>query len=466
MTKKGLCRGRSGIDGGETAPGTLPGPKSGGVVCAQNMQNCANLGLLSAEMGAVLERHTYGLGPFVSLCAPHKPPHRRKLVEACPALFSKTPTPLSRIVPTDCFSIPLFGLIPVLLAIIFASQLYAAIAVLNAVLLLVLVSDSTDFSLWFVVYELSVVTGFSALLLESRTYRRFYAFTAMFIVTGISSTALYALLNSVWFTQSSAWVIAILATILVSTKIPMFPFSLWLPEAHVEASWPGSIVLASFALKFSSVAVLQFLAISGKNLDAISCLLVFSVMFAALAMATVVDAKKLIANFSVVHMSVTVFVIFSAVNSEFLLNFSWHHHSVVTGWVFALVGISYAASGSRLFRLLVADAHSTALFCLVFFTMITVSLDMPWTANVAVELAFVRLSQSWIFTSWFLFSFFWSVIGMTLALTTSKSSKVTAKSSDITATTSTSLLLTVLATIVIGFATSSLDSAFLHLFEL
>ena len=34
-----------------------------------------------------------------------------------------------------------------------------------------------------------------------------------------------------------------------AVKIPMFPFHIWLPEAHVEAPTIGSIILASLLLK-------------------------------------------------------------------------------------------------------------------------------------------------------------------------------------------------------------------------
>jgi len=44
-----------------------------------------------------------------------------------------------------------------------------------------------------------------------------------------------------------------------SIKIPMFPVHLWLPEAHVEASTSGSILLAGLLLKLGVYALLRFL---------------------------------------------------------------------------------------------------------------------------------------------------------------------------------------------------------------
>ena len=66
---------------------------------------------------------------------------------------------------------------------------------LNAVLLVVLTYDTTDFTIWFIGFEISLVTGFTALSLESRSYRRLYAFMVMIACTLISSAGMYALLS-------------------------------------------------------------------------------------------------------------------------------------------------------------------------------------------------------------------------------------------------------------------------------
>jgi NADH:ubiquinone oxidoreductase subunit 4 (subunit M) len=42
-------------------------------------------------------------------------------------------------------------------------------------------------------------------------------------------------------------------------KIPMFPLHLWLPEAHVEASTVGSILLAGILLKLGLYGIVKYL---------------------------------------------------------------------------------------------------------------------------------------------------------------------------------------------------------------
>ncbi len=123
----------------------------------------------------------------------------------------------------------------VALMVTFSAEFYVLIVFMNSVVMLILVQNTYDFSLWFVLFETTMLTTFTALSIENRSYRRIYAFLVMFLSTCVSTTLFYLLLNNSNDLQSS-WLVLFMATAVIAIKTPAFPFSLWLPEAHVEAS--------------------------------------------------------------------------------------------------------------------------------------------------------------------------------------------------------------------------------------
>ena len=137
------------------------------------------------------------------------------------------------------------------------------------------------------------------------------------------------------------------------------------------------MVLAGYALKFSVIALTAYSAAVMVRTDFVFAMLAFSIAFSTGAMCATVDTKKLVANFSVVHMCVTVALLSAPTNSEWLLNFSWHHHSIVTGGIFVMIGWVYATTSSRLFRLILGNSEMTPVFTAILFMMITFSLDLP-----------------------------------------------------------------------------------------
>jgi len=193
-------------------------------------------------------------------------------------------------------------------------------------------------------------------------------------------------------------------------KTPAFPFSIWLPEAHVEASWSGSVVLAAFALKFATFASALFVLQHLVRQDAVEAVLFFSIWLSALAIGSSVDIKKLIANFSILHMTATLLFLASTPYADFYPNFSWHHHSIVTGIFFVVVGFVYASSGSRLVRLFLSNRDSVPILLLAILGLFTVSLDLPWTSNVFIELQLVKGLQHALPAMTFLFTIFLSRI--------------------------------------------------------
>jgi len=84
----------------------------------------------------------------------------------------------------------------------------------------------------------------------------FFSFLLVFFAVGSSS---FDLFYSLYFFEDRIVFIWWSLFLGFSFKLPMVPFHIWLPEAHVEAPTVGSILLAGSILKIAAYAFLRFL---------------------------------------------------------------------------------------------------------------------------------------------------------------------------------------------------------------
>jgi NADH-quinone oxidoreductase subunit M len=136
-------------------------------------------------------------------------------------------------------------------------------------------------------------------------------------------------------------------------KIPMFPFHTWLPDAHVEAPTPISVILAGVLLKMGIYGILRFnFAIlpdaTRWAANAIAVFGVINIVYAAFVCLAQKDIKKLIAYSSVSHMGFSLLGMAAltptAISGAVLNLFT---HGIVSAMLFLIVGVIYDRAHHR-----------------------------------------------------------------------------------------------------------------------
>jgi NADH-quinone oxidoreductase subunit M len=136
-------------------------------------------------------------------------------------------------------------------------------------------------------------------------------------------------------------------------KVPMFPFHTWLPDAHVEAPTPISVILAGVLLKLGTYGIMRicfpmFPDITVSLAYTIGIFGAINIIYGALCAMAQKDLKKLIAYSSVSHMGYVLLGL-SALNTEGTSGalFQMFNHGTITSMLFLLVGVIYDRAHTR-----------------------------------------------------------------------------------------------------------------------
>ena len=136
-------------------------------------------------------------------------------------------------------------------------------------------------------------------------------------------------------------------------KIPMFPFHTWLPDAHVEAPTPVSVILAGVLLKMGPYGILRFNYpllpdATAWAAHAIAAFGVINIIYAAFVCLAQTDLKKLIAYSSVSHMGFTLLGM-AAMTPAGISGavFNMFSHGIISPMLFLIAGVIYDRAHHR-----------------------------------------------------------------------------------------------------------------------
>ena len=176
-----------------------------------------------------------------------------------------------------------------------------------------------------------------------------------------------------------------------AVKVPVWPFHTWLPDAHVEAPTPGSVILAGILLKMGTYGFLRFclpMFPQAFKLYApfIFALGIISIIYAALVALVQKDVKRIVAYSSVSHMGFVMIGMFSLTYQGVQgAIFQMLNHGLVSAALFMVVGMIYERIHSRQLKDMggIATVAPKLGFLAMVFTMAAVGL--PGTSSFVGE---------------------------------------------------------------------------------
>nr|AIK66593.1 NADH dehydrogenase subunit 4 [Rotundella rotunda] len=176
-----------------------------------------------------------------------------------------------------------------------------------------------------------------------------------------------------------------------AVKVPLMPVHLWLPEAHVEASTAGSVLLAGVLLKLGTYGLLRFNLpllpyASAYYGPLVLCISLVGLIYASLTTLRQVDLKKVVAYSSVAHMSMVVLALFTLSDLGAIgASFTMLAHGVVSPAMFLCVGFLYDRAHTKALKYLGGAATAMPLFSLFFFIFSLSNMALPLTPNFVGE---------------------------------------------------------------------------------
>jgi proton-translocating NADH-quinone oxidoreductase chain M len=228
-----------------------------------------------------------------------------------------------------------------------------------------------DIFLFFLAWELELVPMYFLIAIwgsKNRNYASMkfliYTFAAgacllvgLFTLLAFSGFSSFDIVELAGIARTFSLPIQALLFVLIGTcflvKLPSVPFHTWLPDAHVEAPTPVSMLLAGILLKMGCYGLLRFsLDFFPEVLQvfapAIAVLGTVNIVFGAYSALIQTDFKKIIAYSSISHMGFILLGL-SGLNAAGYSGavFQMFSHGLISAALFMLVGMIYERTHTR-----------------------------------------------------------------------------------------------------------------------
>jgi NADH-quinone oxidoreductase subunit M len=266
---------------------------------------------------------------------------------------------------------------------------------------------SLDLVLFFLFWELELIPMYFLISIWG-SGRKEYSAIKYVIYTLVGSAFMLAGILSIYFTTGSLNMMELAGLALAkpviplaamffflligfAIKLPVVPLHTWLPDAHTDAPTAASVILAGALLKMGGYGMIRlcvtiFPEVALHYAPLLVALAVVSVLYGAAVTLRQKDLKRLIAYSSVSHMGYVLLGIFAlsqvSLTGATLQMFS---HGIITGLLFAMVGLVYDKAHERNLDNLGGLARQMPVIVVVFSIAGLASLGLPGTSGFAAE---------------------------------------------------------------------------------
>lgn len=174
-------------------------------------------------------------------------------------------------------------------------------------------------------------------------------------------------------------------------KVPMVPLHTWLPDAHVEAPTPGSVILAGVLLKMGTYGFMKlglplFPDATQLFTPVLMTLAVVSIVYGACLALVQQDIKKIIAYSSISHLGYVMLGLLSldlaGIQGAVVQMVS---HGLVAAGLFLLVGMVYERGHTRELSAYGGLARQMPVFGVFFIVFTLASVGLPTTSGFTGE---------------------------------------------------------------------------------